>query len=84
MAEPQWLQVDYHCQHCEHDWQEEWSCACDSECPNCGAGDIGASDWEELPSEPCEACDGSGYESGNSGPSCMSCEGHGCHPTGGN
>ena len=47
-ADSQWLQIDYHCPACEHDWQEEWSCACDSECPQCGARDIEASDWRDA------------------------------------
>lgn len=26
----------YRCDDCDQDWEEEWSCACDSECPECG------------------------------------------------
>ena len=29
------------------EWEDIWSCACDSECPECGA-DIQPYDWEEL------------------------------------
>jgi hypothetical protein len=31
------------------EWEDEWECACDGECPACGAGDIVAVDWEEIP-----------------------------------
>jgi hypothetical protein len=43
-----WYQIDYRCADCGHEWQEEWSCACDSECPECGAGDNEARDWRDL------------------------------------
>ncbi len=33
--------------HCGVEWEDIWSCACDSECPECGA-DIQPYDWEEL------------------------------------
>lgn len=42
------LNIHYHCPKCSHDWQEQWSCACDSECPECGESDIQASEWEEV------------------------------------
>ena len=32
---------------CGVEWEDIWSCACDSECPECGA-DIEPYDWEEL------------------------------------
>jgi len=25
----------YRCEHCDVAWQDEWSCACDDECPEC-------------------------------------------------
>jgi hypothetical protein len=34
-------------EHCGTTWTDEWSCACDDECPVCGA-DIEASDWRQL------------------------------------
>ena len=27
--------IAYRCPRCMGEWTEEWSCACDSECPNC-------------------------------------------------
>ena len=27
----------YHCDECGHDWEDEWSCMCDDDCPKCGA-----------------------------------------------
>jgi hypothetical protein len=26
----------YHCEPCGESWDDEWSCACDDECPACG------------------------------------------------
>lgn len=26
----------YQCENCHTKWQDEWSCACDDECPKCG------------------------------------------------
>jgi hypothetical protein len=40
------LTVDYTCPSCGHDWEEQWSCACNSQCPECGATDIEAREWE--------------------------------------
>jgi len=27
-------------EHCGVEWQDNWSCACNSECPECGTKDI--------------------------------------------
>ena len=27
----------YHCDACDVSWADEWSCACDDECPECDA-----------------------------------------------
>lgn len=43
-----WFRIVYECPECGYEWSEEWSCACDSECPNCHTGDITAKDWEEI------------------------------------
>ncbi len=45
------LVVQYQCPNCEHLWQEEWSCACDSECPKCDTRNITALSWGEAGSE---------------------------------
>jgi len=39
------LNIDYRCPECGHRWQEQWSSACDSECPNCGTENITALTW---------------------------------------
>ncbi len=35
--------IFYECD-CGNTWEDEWSCACDDECPECGR-DVEASDW---------------------------------------
>lgn len=40
--------IRYVCPDCGHEWHEIWSCACDSECPACGLGDIQAADYHQL------------------------------------
>lgn len=34
-----WYLDSYECSQCGAGWQDEWSCCCDDECPNCGASD---------------------------------------------
>jgi hypothetical protein len=46
--ESELLEIHYRCPFCFHEWTERYSCACDSECPKCGAGDITALSWEEV------------------------------------
>lgn len=31
-----WYRNAYYCNRCDEGWEDEWSCACDDECPNCG------------------------------------------------
>jgi predicted nucleic acid-binding Zn-ribbon protein len=40
--------IDYTCPDCGHQWQETYECACDSECPQCGARNISAVSWAEV------------------------------------
>jgi predicted Zn-ribbon and HTH transcriptional regulator len=47
---PEYL-IAYECPKCGHEWHEVYSCACDSECPSCGCGDIQAADYELLSSD---------------------------------
>ena len=42
------LDITYECPDCGHEWRELWSCACDSECPECGASNITATTWEHV------------------------------------
>lgn len=44
-----WFRNTYHCTHCESEWEDEWSCGCDDECPICG------SDWSPADSEDVSA-----------------------------
>jgi hypothetical protein len=43
--EDELLAIDYSCPACRHEWQEQWTCACDSTCPKCGERDITARDY---------------------------------------
>lgn len=27
----------YKCAQCGYEWEDEWDCACDDDCPSCGA-----------------------------------------------
>jgi len=42
------LSIKYDCYYCHHQFTEVYSCACDSECPECGAEHIMASSWTEI------------------------------------
>lgn len=44
----------YHCDKCDVSWDDDWSCGCDDECPNCGA-DISPDDSVEIAPCACEA-----------------------------
>lgn len=37
----------YHCNECNVDWEDEWSCMCDDECPSFGS-DVSPHDADEL------------------------------------
>lgn len=41
-----WLLVEYECT-CGEEWSDEWSCACDDECPSCGTV-MEAKDWTDI------------------------------------
>ena len=32
-----WFRNQYECDSCGCYWEDEWSCACDDDCPECGA-----------------------------------------------
>lgn len=38
----------YTCERCGHDWQDEWDCACDDDCPECGARHMSPKESEEI------------------------------------
>jgi hypothetical protein len=41
------LDIHYRCPRCGHEWDEVWPNACDSECPECGLGNITALQYKE-------------------------------------
>ena len=41
------LDIEYRCPNCDHEWQEQRSCACDSQCPNCGLKNVLALSWSD-------------------------------------
>lgn len=43
-----WYRNHYHCGDCGTDWDDEWSCCCDDECPNCGSRNWSPVDSEDL------------------------------------
>ncbi len=44
--DPEYLTIKYLCPNCNLKWEEQWTCACDSECPNCGLSNIMALSWD--------------------------------------
>ena len=42
------LDIEYRCPDCDHEWQEQWSSACDSQCPNCGLKNVAALSWSDA------------------------------------
>jgi hypothetical protein len=43
-----WYRNFYSCTDCGTSWEDEWSCCCDDECPNCGSGDWSPYESEDL------------------------------------
>jgi predicted nucleic acid-binding Zn-ribbon protein len=43
-----WYRNHYHCGDCGTDWQDEWSCCCDDECPECGSRHWSPVESEDL------------------------------------
>jgi hypothetical protein len=43
-----WLLNEYVCGECGYSWTDEWSCACDDDCPNCGSRHYPPVDSEDL------------------------------------
>ena len=43
-----WFRNHYECYRCDHEWTDEWSCACDDECPSCGARHASPVDSDDL------------------------------------
>jgi predicted nucleic acid-binding Zn-ribbon protein len=43
-----WYRNHYECGRCGHEWDDEWSCTCDDDCPSCGARHMSPHDSDEL------------------------------------
>jgi LmbE family N-acetylglucosaminyl deacetylase len=43
-----WYRNFYECAHCGAEWEDEWSCMCDDDCPDCGARHMSPYDADEL------------------------------------
>jgi LmbE family N-acetylglucosaminyl deacetylase len=43
-----WYRNHYECASCGHQWEDEWSCMCDDDCPDCGARHMEPYDADEL------------------------------------
>jgi len=41
----------YRCPECDTEWDDEWDCMCDDECPECGLKNISPFESEDLGSE---------------------------------
>jgi hypothetical protein len=43
-----WYCNYYKCARCDYEWQDEWSCTCDDDCPECGARHMTPYDSDDL------------------------------------
>ncbi|MFZ0525389.1 MAG: hypothetical protein WA776_12140 [Xanthobacteraceae bacterium] len=43
-----WYRSYYECDRCGYEWQDEWSCMCDDDCPECGARHMSPHHGDEL------------------------------------
>jgi DNA-directed RNA polymerase subunit RPC12/RpoP len=43
-----WYRNYYECARCGRNWQDEWSCTCDDDCPHCGARHMSPTDSDDL------------------------------------
>ena len=43
-----WYLNKYECSECNTYWEDEWSCMCDDECPNCGSSDHSPVNSEDI------------------------------------
>jgi predicted nucleic acid-binding Zn-ribbon protein len=43
-----WYRNHYDCYRCGEGWDDEWSCMCDDDCPNCGARHCSPTESEDL------------------------------------
>lgn len=43
-----WFANHYVCSRCGSFWTDEWSCACDDDCPECGARHMSPTESDDL------------------------------------
>jgi hypothetical protein len=43
-----WFRNHYICAQCKGEWDDEWSCMCDDDCPHCGARHMSPEDSDDL------------------------------------
>ena len=43
-----WYRNYYKCARCDHKWEDQWSCMCDDDCPDCGARHMSPYDADDL------------------------------------
>lgn len=46
-----WFVNHYVCPNCDASWSDEWSCACNDECPYCSTSDIEPVESKEIPNQ---------------------------------
>lgn len=54
-----WYLNKYECSECGVGWEDEWSCMCDDECPNCHSLDFSPIDSDDI--SVLTEIDGDGY-----------------------
>lgn len=47
-----WLENRYVCPRCGHEWNDEWDCECEDECPECRERGIAPVESVPIPEEP--------------------------------
>lgn len=43
-----WFRNYYRCDRCGYMWEDEWSCTCDDDCPQCGLRHMSPCDSDDL------------------------------------
>jgi len=43
-----WYRNYYKCARCDNEWEDQWSCMCDDDCPDCGARHMSPYDADDL------------------------------------
>jgi hypothetical protein len=43
-----WFRNYYKCARCDYEWQDEWSCTCEDDCPECGARHMSPHESDDL------------------------------------